>query len=146
MTPSSGKGRDGRRLGQGAEVVGQTHQAQRVDERRICGEIPHARAGEGERLAHGAGDGQARTTFEQGQSGCRVSRRELLIRLVHDDDRPHVKSVLRGEVEGQTLEWRLKHLDGHFVHVETAIADMREDNDVQGIILTSRDVLAKVNK
>ena len=66
--------------------------------------------------------------------------RRPLERLIHEDDRAHLKAVLSGEVEGSTLEWRLRHLDGHFVHLETTVADMREDSDVQGIILTSRDV------
>ena len=66
--------------------------------------------------------------------------RRPLERLVHEDDRNHLKAVLSGSVEGAMLEWRLKHLDGHFVHVETTVADMREDPDVQGIVLTTRDV------
>jgi diguanylate cyclase (GGDEF)-like protein/PAS domain S-box-containing protein len=66
--------------------------------------------------------------------------RRPLERLVHEDDRDTLKAILAGRVEGPTIEWRLKHLDGQYVHVETAVADMREDGDVQGIVLTSRDV------
>jgi diguanylate cyclase (GGDEF)-like protein/PAS domain S-box-containing protein len=66
--------------------------------------------------------------------------RRSLDRLVHEDDRGLLKQLLAGEVEGSMIEWRLKHQEGHYVHVETAIADMRDDEDVQGIILTSRDV------
>jgi diguanylate cyclase (GGDEF)-like protein/PAS domain S-box-containing protein len=67
-------------------------------------------------------------------------RRRTLERFVHEDDRPLLKAILAGTTDSPTVEWRLKHAGGHYVHVETAIADMRDDPDVQGIILTSRDV------
>jgi len=62
-----------------------------------------------------------------------------LKRLVHEDDRPLLAKILSRETESP-IEWRLEHLDGHHVHVETSVADMRDDPDVGGIILTSRDV------
>lgn len=62
-----------------------------------------------------------------------------LKRLVHEDDRPLLAKILSRDTESP-IEWRLEHLDGHHVHVETAVADMRDDPDVGGIILTSRDV------
>jgi diguanylate cyclase (GGDEF)-like protein/PAS domain S-box-containing protein len=66
--------------------------------------------------------------------------RRPLRKLVHEDDHPRLDELLAGRAAGLTLEWRLKHADGHWLHVESAVADMRDDADVQGIVLTSRDV------
>ena len=66
--------------------------------------------------------------------------RRPLRKLVHEDDHPRLDELLAGRAAGLTLEWRLKHADGHWLHVESAVADMRDDADLQGIVLTSRDV------
>jgi diguanylate cyclase (GGDEF)-like protein/PAS domain S-box-containing protein len=67
-------------------------------------------------------------------------QRKRMATLVHDDDREILDALLAGKLEGPRIDWRLKHHDGQLVHVETAIADMRDDPDIGGIILTSRDV------
>jgi diguanylate cyclase (GGDEF)-like protein/PAS domain S-box-containing protein len=77
-----------------------------------------------------------------GHETGRLLRRPLE-RIVHEDDRELLHRILGGDIEGPTVEWRLKHADGQYVHVETAVADMRDDKDVAGIILTSRDVTAR---
>jgi diguanylate cyclase (GGDEF)-like protein/PAS domain S-box-containing protein len=66
--------------------------------------------------------------------------RRPLERLVHEDDRELLSAMLAARIEGPTIDWRLKHADGQYVHVETSVSDMRDDPDVAGIILTSRDV------
>jgi len=66
--------------------------------------------------------------------------RRPLRRLVHDDDLPRIDELLAGEASGLTLEWRLRHADGHWLHLESTIADMRDDPDIHGVVLTSRDV------
>jgi diguanylate cyclase (GGDEF)-like protein/PAS domain S-box-containing protein len=63
--------------------------------------------------------------------------------LVHADEQHLLGELLAGTLDGPQVDWRLKHSDGHWVHVETSIADMRTDPDVGGIILTSRDVTAR---
>jgi diguanylate cyclase (GGDEF)-like protein/PAS domain S-box-containing protein len=60
--------------------------------------------------------------------------------LLHPDDRPRLSALLAGRLDISTVEWRLRHADGRWIHVESAVADMRDDPDVAGIIFTSRDV------
>ena len=74
-----------RRLGQCRQVVGQAHQAQGVDRHRIAGEVAHPRSRERERLAHGAGDQQARATLEQRQRTLRAPIGELEVGLIDHD-------------------------------------------------------------
>jgi diguanylate cyclase (GGDEF)-like protein/PAS domain S-box-containing protein len=67
-------------------------------------------------------------------------QRRPLRRFVHEDDHKQLDELLAGQRGGTTIEWRLKHVDGHWLHLESAVADMRDDADIQGIVLTSRDV------
>jgi diguanylate cyclase (GGDEF)-like protein/PAS domain S-box-containing protein len=60
--------------------------------------------------------------------------------LVHQDDATTLSKLLNGDVEGVTIEWRLQHATGAWLHVESAVADLRDDPDIHGIVLTSRDV------
>jgi diguanylate cyclase (GGDEF)-like protein/PAS domain S-box-containing protein len=66
--------------------------------------------------------------------------RRRLAPLVHEDDATTLSRVLNGDVEGATVEWRLQHASGAWLHVESAVADMRDDPEIHGIVLTSRDV------
>ena len=67
-------------------------------------------------------------------------QRRPLRRLVHEEDLPQLDDLLKGDRGGTTVEWRLQHADGHWLQLESAVADMRDDPEVQGIVLTSRDV------
>ena len=60
------------RLGERRQVVRQAHEAERVDDRRVRGEVADAGAGERERLAHGARDEQALAPGQQAsaRSAC----------------------------------------------------------------------------
>ena len=65
-------------LGQHRQVVGQPHQLQRVDDRRVGGEIAEPRRGERERLGHRAGHDQPRRGRAAGRpptAGARTPRR-----------------------------------------------------------------------
>jgi diguanylate cyclase (GGDEF)-like protein/PAS domain S-box-containing protein len=68
-------------------------------------------------------------------------RRRRLADLVHEEDRGLLKELLAGAVDGTTpLDWRLRHANGQWIHVQSAVADLRKDPDINGIVLTSRDV------
>ena len=58
---------DRRRLGERRQVVRQAHEPQGVGDGRVGREVAESRAGEGEGLAHGAGDDQPRAAGEQRQ-------------------------------------------------------------------------------
>lgn len=56
--------------------------------------------------------------------------------LVHPDDQGLMCSLMdRGVVE-----WRLRHCASRWVHVETRATDLRDDPNVHGLVLTTRDI------
>ena len=55
-----GQGGQGRRLGDGGEVIRQTHDAQGVYQGAVGGQVAQAQAGGTEGFGHGTGDGQVR--------------------------------------------------------------------------------------
>ncbi|MGH9279351.1 MAG: EAL domain-containing protein, partial [Acidimicrobiales bacterium] len=63
---------------------------------------------------------------------------------VHADDAPQVLDTIAGAVAGNTvrpvIECRLRHGDGSWRHVETALNDLYADPSVRGLVLNSRDV------
>ena len=68
-------------------------------------------------------------------------KRGRLGELVHEEDAQLLKQLLAGDVDGTTpLDWRLAHANGTYIHVQTAVADLRDDPDINGIVLTNRDV------
>ena len=70
-----------------------------------------------------------------------TTRRRRLAELVHEEDRPVLDQLLAGAIEGGTaIDWRLKHESGQYLQVHTTVADLRRDPDINGIVLTSRDV------
>ena len=64
--------------------------------------------------------------------------------LMHPDDAPFVDSFLAamGSRKGAraTVEWCFTNSTGDWVAVETTGANLLQDSDVQGIVLTSRDI------
>jgi diguanylate cyclase (GGDEF)-like protein/PAS domain S-box-containing protein len=60
-----------------------------------------------------------------------------LARILHKEDAKAGPSVL---VDGHVLDWRLRTTAGGFRHIEVIVADLRDDPNVEGIVLTMRDV------
>jgi diguanylate cyclase (GGDEF)-like protein/PAS domain S-box-containing protein len=58
-------------------------------------------------------------------------------RLLHPDDARTGPGVL---VDGNVVDWRLRRADGDYRHVEVIVADLTEDPNVEGLVLTMRDV------
>ena len=75
----------GHRLGDRGQVVGQPDQEQGLRHRRVRGQVPDPRAGQRERLGHGAGHHEPPAAGQQGERGRRGVPGELGVRLVHDD-------------------------------------------------------------
>ncbi|HUQ63514.1 MAG TPA: EAL domain-containing protein [Acidimicrobiales bacterium] len=99
-------------------------------------------------------DGEGRIGY-QSSSVARVFglRPDELLRRsfkewVHPDDVDDVMTVLAGAgaspgqapAARQLVECRLRHGDGTWRYVETAVNDLRDDPSVNGIVLNSRDV------
>ncbi len=89
----------------GAEVVGQPHDAAGVDDGRVGGEVANPPAGQGERLGHGPGHDEPGVPVEQFQG--RGPARELLVRLVDDDDRLGAGADLVDDVEAHDRPGRV---------------------------------------
>jgi diguanylate cyclase (GGDEF)-like protein/PAS domain S-box-containing protein len=66
-----------------------------------------------------------------------------LLDMVHADDAVRVVNVL-SEVDGHdastVLEFRWRHRDGAWLHVESLCSDLSEDEEVGGIVMNTRDV------
>ncbi len=60
-----------------------------------------------------------------------------IARLLHPRDAARGPSVL---VDGGLVDWRLRRADGAYRHAEVVVADLRDDPNVAGIVLTMRDV------
>ncbi|MCC7368948.1 MAG: EAL domain-containing protein [Chloroflexi bacterium] len=65
------------------------------------------------------------------------------MQYVHPDDRERgwtLLEIARRQTGGETvIEWRIRHRDGRWRHVETMVANLLHDPDVAGLVLTSRD-------
>jgi PAS domain S-box-containing protein/putative nucleotidyltransferase with HDIG domain len=64
--------------------------------------------------------------------------------LTHPDDRDHVKkyieSLMNSSQDGLAVEYRFRHADGRWIYLESAATNLLNSQEVEGIILTSRDV------
>ena len=60
-----------------------------------------------------------------------------IARLLHPGDAARGPSVL---VDGGLVDWRLRRADGAYRHAEVVVADLQDDPNVAGIVLTMRDV------
>jgi diguanylate cyclase (GGDEF)-like protein/PAS domain S-box-containing protein len=63
-----------------------------------------------------------------------------LEQLAHPDDRPSLCALWRRGVSGDRVEWRVRHADGSWIHVESSARDLSDDPQVGGIALMTRDV------
>ncbi len=66
-------------------------------------------------------------------------------RILHDDDLEHSRKLLDrmrryGVEQDAKAEWRLKRSDGRWIDAEVVCSNLLEDPDVQGLVLTIRDV------
>jgi diguanylate cyclase (GGDEF)-like protein/PAS domain S-box-containing protein len=65
-------------------------------------------------------------------------------RLVHPDDREQALAVFTGVAfrggTSVTAQWRIRHDDGSWHHVEVIATNLLSDDTVEGIVLTLRDV------
>ena len=80
------QGGQGRRLGDGGEVVRQADQAKGVGDLRGCRHVADAGAGQGEGLAHGPRDDEPLPAGQQRQGAGRAVMGKLVVRLVDDHD------------------------------------------------------------
>jgi PAS domain S-box-containing protein/putative nucleotidyltransferase with HDIG domain len=64
--------------------------------------------------------------------------------LTHPDDRDHVykyiRSLVEGEIADPAVEYRFRHADGYWIYLESAVTNLLGTQEVNGIVLTSRDV------
>jgi diguanylate cyclase (GGDEF)-like protein/PAS domain S-box-containing protein len=67
-----------------------------------------------------------------------------LLDAVHPDDAPRMVNILAEVADGRDgsglLEFRWRHRDGTWLHVETLCSDLSDDPEVGGIVLNTRDV------
>ena len=63
---------------------------------------------------------------------------------LHPDDAERVSDILArtavGETETMSFECRLRHQDGSWRHVETALNDLTDDPSVDGFVFNTRDI------
>jgi diguanylate cyclase (GGDEF)-like protein/PAS domain S-box-containing protein len=74
---------------------------------------------------------------------------QSLADLMHPDDRVTALAVIDEMTRGKSdqparLEYRCKHRDGTWVHVETTATNMLSDPAVAGIVLNTRDVTERI--
>ncbi|MCU1448428.1 MAG: putative signaling protein [Acidimicrobiales bacterium] len=64
--------------------------------------------------------------------------------LIHPDDAPHVSEVFLRQMGNpgltETVEFRLRHADGRWRHMEAIANNLLDDPTVNGVIVTTRDV------
>lgn len=67
-----------------------------------------------------------------------------LLDMIHPDDAPLVVNALAEVADGRDgsrlLEFRWRHRDGTWLHVETLCSDLSHEPEVGGIVLNTRDV------
>jgi PAS domain S-box-containing protein/putative nucleotidyltransferase with HDIG domain len=64
--------------------------------------------------------------------------------LTHPDDRDQVTrfilALIGGEPNDQAIEYRFRHAKGHWIYLESAATNLLGTHEVDGLVLTSRDV------
>jgi len=64
--------------------------------------------------------------------------------LTHPDDRDHVMRFIMALISGVpnelAIEYRFRHAKGHWIYLESAATNLLGTHEVDGIVLTSRDV------
>ncbi|MCC6526275.1 MAG: EAL domain-containing protein, partial [Polyangiaceae bacterium] len=66
------------------------------------------------------------------------------LELVHPDDqdlgRAYLSDLELRQGATTPLAWRLRHADGRYLHIETVGTNLKDDPQVQGVVLNSRDI------
>lgn len=64
--------------------------------------------------------------------------------MVHPDDRPKMNVLMRKVAKKSgahgSVEFRMRHAEGHYVYIESVGANLLHDVNVGGIVLNSRDI------
>jgi diguanylate cyclase (GGDEF)-like protein/PAS domain S-box-containing protein len=67
-----------------------------------------------------------------------------LLALIHPEDRPLVSVFLTAAAQrpgiSEPVQYRVRHLNGTWVHVETIVSNLIDDPNVGGLLLTTRDI------
>ena len=72
------------------------------------------------------------------------------LEIVHPEDVERVRAEFaeiwaRAGI-GPPVEYRIRHKDGHWIHLEATANNLRDDPEVQGMLIIHRDVTARVRK
>jgi diguanylate cyclase (GGDEF)-like protein/PAS domain S-box-containing protein len=68
-----------------------------------------------------------------------------LLNLVYEDDRLRARPALSGLLtrssgDSESLEFRIRHRDGRWIHVECLVTNLLEDDAVAGVVVNLRDI------
>jgi PAS domain S-box-containing protein len=83
---------------------------------------------------------------------CRYTSPSIMgavgLELVHPDDVGRVRAefaeIWSRPGIGPPVEYRIRHKDGHWIHLEASANNLRDDPEVQGMLIIHRDVTARV--
>jgi PAS domain S-box-containing protein len=72
------------------------------------------------------------------------------LELVHPDDVERVRDefakIWARPGIGPPVEYRIRHKDGHWLHLEASANNLRDDPEVEGMLIVHRDVTARVRR
>jgi PAS domain S-box-containing protein len=72
------------------------------------------------------------------------------LEVVHPDDVERVRAefaeIWARPGIGPPVEYRIRHKDGHWIHLETTANNLRDDPEVQGMLIIHRDITERVRK
>jgi PAS domain S-box-containing protein len=72
------------------------------------------------------------------------------LEVVHPDDVERVRAefaeIWSRPGIGPPVEYRIRHKDGHWIHLEATANNLRDDPEVQGMLIIHRDVSARVRE
>jgi PAS domain S-box-containing protein len=72
------------------------------------------------------------------------------LELVHPDDVERVRAeyakIWARPGIGPPVEYRIRHKDGHWIHLEATANNLREDPEVEGMLIIHRDITERVRK
>jgi PAS domain S-box-containing protein len=97
-------------------------------------------------------DGTCRYTSPSIEGAWGYTPEEIMgavgLELVHPDDVGRVRAefaeIWSRPGIGPPVEYRIRHKDGHWIHLEASANNLRDDPEVQGMLIIHRDVTARV--
>jgi PAS domain S-box-containing protein len=132
------------RSGRGQAVAAAEETTRDRTERRFRGLIENA--GDMILVVDPHGEITLATGGVEAQLGCTPEALEgtRFMELIHPDDAelalPLLAEAFEHRPRDASIEWRMAKEGGSFAHVHTVARDLSEDESVQGLVLTSRDV------